>query len=364
MVDFSLKINSWSYLTQYSQENRQWKGYFRQTEPYSFKDIEALDKEKQKEIYIKRNSFPELGLVTYTTQYALSCFEGLKAFPRKNGKLALFRAIDNSRRFKSSMEGLRKPSIEADIFFDILREYILRIKESKEFPAYNEEWEKNNFIHAQSIYLRPFSYSEPGIGVMKSLEPSVIIVSTIVGNYFDFNQANEIYVSPHIRSYKGGTGWIKASSNYVTSLLAREEALEHGAMEALFLDAEERKYIQEGSAANFFCFLKDGTLVTPQLDDTILAGITRDSVIQLAKDCNITVEERPLSLDEVLSDGVEIFLTGTAACVIPITSVNNKGKHYQVSSGKIGELSTYFFNQIRGIQYGTIEDKFNWTVEI
>jgi branched-chain amino acid aminotransferase len=134
-------------------------------------------------------------------------------------------------------------------------------------------------------------------------------------------------------------------------------------MEAVFLDAIEKKYLEEGSSANIFCFLKDGTLVTPNLGDTILPGITRKSVLQLAQDMGIKTEERRISIDEAMSDAKEMFVSGTAAGVTYLGSIDHEGKSAVFNNGKIGDLATELLIKLKGIQYGKIEDKYGWMTD-
>ena len=165
-----------------------------------------------------------------------------------------------------------------------------------------------------------------------------------------------------IRAVRGGTGWIKCNANYVTPILAKKEAEAQGYMEAIFLDSEERTYIEEGSSCNIFFYLKNGTLVTPELQDTILPGVTRKSVLALAQDLGVQTEERKVSIDEVLSDAKEVFVTGTAAGIAHIESITHKEKTSDYGGGQIGELTFRLLKMLKGIQYGAIEDTHGWMI--
>ena len=149
-------------------------------------------------------------------------------------------------------------------------------------PAYDPAWAADDFVSGSAVYIRPFTYAEPGIGVGISKHPWVIVVTTPVGSYFKPGNSKAV-TTRRVRANPGGTGWIKADSNYVTSALAKREAETAGFMEAVFLDAREQKYFEEGSSCNIFFVMKNGTLVTPSLEDTILPGITRKSVLVLAR---------------------------------------------------------------------------------
>ncbi|MEM9423471.1 MAG: aminotransferase class IV, partial [Spirochaetota bacterium] len=325
-----------------------------------------LTTEEQGSVFISRNKFPELSIVGYTTQYALSVFEGLKAFPQADGTWALFRPLDNCARMERSMAGVLQPTMAPETLLEILLELMRRTVEQGVSIAYEQSWEAENFSNASSIYLRPFSYSEPGLGVNPSKKPWIIVVSTPVSNYLDASKPSAI-ISKRVRAMPGGTGWIKCASNYVISMLAREEAQSQGFMEALFLDGKEQRYLEEGSGCNIFVCLKNGTLVTPDLKDTILPGITRDSVIQLARAEGISVEERPISIDELLSDAAELFATGTGAGLVPIHSLSYQQQNYDLPSlnyAKGQSLGTRLQQRLKGIQYGLLPDPYNWLVKI
>jgi branched-chain amino acid aminotransferase len=326
-----------------------------------------------------RNSFPDLPLINYTTQYGMGCFEGLKAYPQKNGSLKVFRPDANADRFYNSMAGLMMPPFPKDQFVAGVLETV-RANASIGFrPSYDPTWEKNDFITADSVYLRPFSYSEGGIGLNLSSFPWVIIAATPVGSYFDPDASSKALVTDMIRANSRGTGWIKCAANYVIPTLAKKRAMAQGYMEAVFLDAATGKYIEEGSSCNFFALLKSGVLVTPAVEDRILNGINRQSIIVLARELGVTVEERGLSLEEVMSEGVECFVTGTAAGVsfldsltVGETTGNQSGmasngdrpRTKVFNNGKMGELTRTLLVTLKGIQYGSVADTHGWMVDI
>jgi branched-chain amino acid aminotransferase len=167
-----------------------------------------------------------------------------------------------------------------------------------------------------------------------------------------------------VRATKRGTGWIKAASNYTIAALAKHEAMEAGYMECVFLDAEHHAYIEEGSSCNIFFYLKSGELVTPELGDTILPGITRSSIIELAKDYNIQVSERKISIEEAQDETQECFVSGTAAGAAPITSLTHKGKKAVFNQGKTGDLAVKIQSTLKGIQYGTLPDTKGWMKKV
>jgi branched-chain amino acid aminotransferase len=310
-----------------------------------------------------RNYYDDMPLVNFTSQYGLGCFEGLKALPQKDGGLALFRPDRNAARFKKSMEGLLMPGFPEDKFVAACVEAVRRNAKLGFRPSYKAEWEKDSFASADSVYIRPFTYSEGGIGVAPCKDPWVVVITTPVSAYFSAG-SSKATTTERIRATPHGTGWIKAASNYVISTLAKHEANAAGYMECVFLDAKDGKYLEEGSSCNIFIRLKSGELVTPELGDTILPGITRSSVIELARDRGVKVSERKISIDEALDQGAECFVTGTAAGVTPIESLTHKGKTAVFNGGKVGELSAELRDVIKGIQYGKLPDSKGWMVRI
>jgi branched-chain amino acid aminotransferase len=261
------------------------------------------------------------------------------------------------------MEGLYMPPFPKDMFVKACTETVRRNKELGWTPSYNSEWEKDSYSGADSVYLRPFTYSEGGIGVSISKTPWVCIVCSTVSAYFN-NKLSGAVVSDRIRATAHGTGWIKAASNYVISAIAKHEAALEGFMECIFLDAADHKYVEEGSSCNIFFYLNSGELVTPELGDTILPGITRDSIIELARDKKIIVSERKISIDEAMSNTKECFVSGTAAGATPITALTHNGKKVTFNGGKTGEFTLDMQKTLKGIQYGALPDTKGWLVKV
>lgn len=322
------------------------------------------------ELNARRNEFSGVPLVNYTTQYGMGCFEGLKAFPQKGpqkgpekgaqtgGEIKLFRPDENAARFANSMKGLGMPVYPEKLFLQACLEVTARNAALGFKPEYDPEWEKDGFVSASAVYLRPFSYAEGGIGVGISERPSVFIVANPVGSYFKPGSSSAI-TSERIRATPNGTGWIKCDANYVISALAKREAEAAGYMEVVFLDAVDRRYVEEGSSCNAFFYLKSGELVTPDLGDTVLPGITRKSVIELARAKGVKVSERRIAIEEVMSDAEEAFFTGTAAGVTFVESITHKGKKARFGD-KAGELTAALGRELKGIQYGTVADTRGW----
>jgi branched-chain amino acid aminotransferase len=359
---FSLEIYPWVYTARHGADDT-WQELFTEKEHLSPAEEAVLPEAEKAELLRRRNSFPELPLVNYTTQYGLGCFEGLKAFPQQQGGLKLFRPAENAARMAASMGGLKMPSFPEDLFVAAVTEVCRRNRELGFTPAYEAAWEDNHYQSGHSVYVRPFSYSEPGIGVNLSEHPWVVIVATGVGSYFKPGNSRAT-TTERVRAVRGGTGWIKCASNYVSSALAKKEAEAGGFMEAVFLDAEEHRYLEEGSSSNIFILLKNNTLITPSLEDTILPGITRKSVLQIARDHGLKTEERRIPVEEVFADAREVFASGTAAGVTPIGSLTHRGKEAIFSGGKIGEFSLHALKTLKGIQYGALKDPYGWMVPV
>ncbi len=358
---FTLSVYPWSYLAKY--EDGAWSEKYQEKAHKTPAEEAALSDAERTELLGQRNSFPELPLVNYTTQYGMGCFEGLKAFPQKDGSLKIFRPDENAKRFRRSMEGLKMPGFPEESFVKAALETVKRNRDLGFAPAYDAAWEKGDFAEGHAVYIRPFSYSEPAIGLGLSSHPWVIMITTPVGSYFRPGNTKAV-TTDKVRAFPGGTGWIKCDANYVVPTLTKKEAEAEGYMEAIFLDATEKRYLEEGSSCNIFFILENGKLVTPELGDTILPGITRASIIQIAKDKGIRVEERKLTIDEVMDTATECFVTGTAAGVGYIESITHHGKTKVFNETKIGETTHELQITLKGIQYGSVEDTHGWMFEV
>jgi branched-chain amino acid aminotransferase len=322
-----------------------------------------LSEKDRKALEASRNFYDDMPVVSYTSQYGVGVFEGLKALPQKNGSLSIFRPNKNAARFHRSMRGLEMPPFPEDKFVAACVETVRRNAALGFLIKYNEEWEKESYMNADSIYIRPFVYSEGGIGVSLSAEPWVMVVCSPVSSYFNHSLHGAV-TSKMIRATPHGTGSLKVASNYVISAIAKHEAAKAGYMECVFLDAEERKYVEEGSSCNIFFYLKSGELVTPELGDTILPGITRESVIELARDRGVRVSERKISIDEALLETKECFVSGTAAGATTIESLTHNGRKVEFNGGRTGELTASIRDTLKGVQYGSLADTKNWMVKV
>ncbi|MDR0382757.1 MAG: branched-chain-amino-acid transaminase [Spirochaetaceae bacterium] len=357
---FSLNNYPVVYRAKYSGE---WKEEFIEKPHKSQADEAALPDAEREKLAEARNCFDDMPLVSYATQYGMGVFEGLKALPQKNGGLAVFRPDRNAARFFRSMKGLYMPPFPEDMFLNACLETVRRNAALGFVPAYKPEWEADAFATADAVYIRPFTYTEGGVGVKLSSEPWVIIVCTTVGAYFEPGLKGAV-ISERFRATPKGTGWIKAASNYVISALAKHEAAMQGFMECVFLDATERKYVEEGSSCNIFFCLKSGELVTPELGDTILPGITRESVIELARDRGVKVSERRITIEEAMTESRECFVSGTAAGATPVESLTFNGKKVEFNGGKPGDFTQEIRVALKSLQYGASPDAKGWMFRV
>ena len=355
---FSLEIDPWVYRAKH-QEDGTWTEEYIEKPHLSPREENELPADRRAEMLLERNNFSDMPLVNYTSQYGMGCFEGLKAFPQPDGTLSLFRPDENARRMESSMKGLMMPPFPAAQFLTAVRTIVTKNRALGFAPTYDPAWAAGDFLQGSAVYIRPFTYAEPGIGVGVSKAPWVVVVTTPVGAYFKPGNSRAT-TTRRVRANPGGTGWIKADSNYVTSALAKIEAERAGFMEAVFLDAREQKYFEEGSSCNIFFVMKDGTLVTPSLEDTILPGITRKSVLILAAEKGLRAEERRVSVAEVLSNARECFVAGTAAGITSIESLTHEGREVAFGNRAIGDVTHDLLKMLKGIQYGDRPDSHGW----
>lgn len=294
---------------------------------------------------------------TMVFHYGQEMFEGLKAYKTQSGKLQLFRPTKNLERTNATNERLCMPKIDIE---DVLQ----AIKALVEVDA---DWIPE--LPSTSLYIRPFIIAtDPYLGVRPSLTYKMIIILSPVGAYYKEGlNPVKIYVeNEYVRSVKGGVGFAKTGGNYAASLIAQMKAKEKGYSQVLWLDAIERKYVEEVGTSNVF-FKINGEFITPSLEGSILPGVTRDSVIQLLKSWGKTVIERKISIQEVLEASVsgdleEAFATGTAAVISPIGELNWNDQLIVMNEGKIGEVTQSLYDTITGIQKGELDDPFGWTV--
>jgi len=286
--------------------------------------------------------------------YAQEIFEGLKAYKRDDGGVNLFRPDANARRFHSSAERMAMAQLPEPIFIEAV-EQLVRI---------DRAWIPGG---EGSLYLRPFMIaSEVFLGVKPSSEYIFAVIASPVGSYFKGGPAPvSIWVSEtYTRAAIGGTGAVKCGGNYAASLRAQAEAIEHGCDQVVFLDAIERRYIEELGGMNIFFVFDDGSLVTPPLG-TILPGITRDSIMALARDAGTRVREEPYTIDQWRADAAsgklkEAFACGTAAVISPIGKVCSATGDFLISGGAAGPVAMGMRKKLVDIQYGRSSDPHNW----
>lgn len=353
----------WVYVAQ-ADDGGAWTGRYVEHDHRTPAEEAALPAAEREALMVQRNAIEGLPLVNFTTQYGFGCFEGLKAFPQPDGSLKLFRPADNARRMHRSMTGLLMPAIPEDHFLASVREVVKRNHALGFTSAYDPAWAAHDFLAANSVYVRPFSYSEGGIGLNVTRRPFFVVVTTPVGSYFDPDASSKAVTTTKSRATRGGTGWIKCASNYVIPILTKYEVQQQGFMEVIFLDAETHTHVEEGSSANIFFLMKSGELVTPTLEDTVLAGITRSSIMQLARDRGVTVVERRVPIEEVMSEAVEAFVTGTAAGISYLESITHNGAERVLNDRAVGELTHELLIELKGIQYGARPDRHGWLVDV
>ena len=291
--------------------------------------------------------------------YGSEIFEGLKAYRRADGKVQLFRPIENIRRMNSSADRLCLPQIPEDLALEVLTKFV----------ELEQDWTPS--APGTSLYLRPFMFgNDESLGVHAVHNATYVIIASPVGSYYKegINPVKIMIEDQDVRAVRGGTGYAKCGGNYAASNRAGERAEKQGYSQVLWLDGVERKYIEEVGAMNVM-FKINGEIVTPMLSGSILPGITRKSCIEVLKKEGYKVSERLLSIDELeaaMENGTleEAWGCGTAAVVSPIGELCYKGKKYTVSEGKIGEVTQHLYDTLTGIQWGKLEDSFGWTFPI
>lgn len=301
----------------------------------------------------------QLDPATMVLHYAQETFEGLKAYKTKEGKVLLFRPEMNAKRFANSNRRLCMEILPEEMFVDAIATLV----------SYEKDWIPT--AEGTSLYIRPFMFAtESTVGVHPSNAYKFMIVLSPVGAYYPEGvNPVKIYVEDeYVRATKGGTGFTKCGGNYAASIAAQVKAEKLGYTQVLWLDGVERKYVEEVGTMNAM-FIIDNKVVTAPCDGTVLPGVTRDSVIQLLKSWGYVVEERHLSIDELMEAGrngslQEAFGTGTAAVISPIGELNYKGEIIKINNFKTGEITQRLYDTLTGIQWGKLEDTFHWTYEV
>lgn len=291
--------------------------------------------------------------------YGQEMFEGLKAYRGKDGKARLFRPDMNAKRANASNQRLCIPEVPEEDFVQAIKALV----------KVDEDWIPT--AEGTSLYIRPFIIAtDEFLGVAPSKTYLFIIILSPSGAYYASGLAPVgIWIEDeYVRAVRGGIGYAKTGGNYAASLIAQVKAHDDGYSQVLWLDGVERKYIEEVGAMNIF-FKIDGKIVTPMLNGSILPGITRNSVIHLCKSWGMDVEERRISVDELIDaqkNGKleECFGTGTAAVISPVGKLRYKDDVMVIGDGGIGKVSQKIYDTITGIQWGTQKDEFGWSVVV
>lgn len=298
--------------------------------------------------------------------YGQAIFEGLKAYRGEDGKIVTFRPEQNARRFQNSATRMAMPELPEELFLESLRQIV----------EIDQRWVPQGGGE-ESLYLRPFMISrEIGLGVHPASSYTYFVIASPAGAYFSggINPVSVWLSTDYTRAAPGGTGAAKFAGNYAASLAAQASAQKEGCDQVVWLDATEHKYIEEMGGMNLaFVFgSEDGeqgssgvTLVTPELSGSLLPGVTRLSLLELARDLGYNVEERRISTDEwkeATKSGAmtEAFACGTAAVVTPVGTVKDKSGEFQVNGGQTGPVTMRLREQLTGIQNGRVADKHGW----
>ncbi|MFC1885724.1 branched-chain amino acid aminotransferase [Thermodesulfobacteriota bacterium] len=292
---------------------------------------------------------------TLVLHYGQAVFEGLKAYRTDSGAVQLFRPKDNLKRLNRSSRMLCIPEIDADFVLSAMKELVNIEKDW--IPGAPET----------SLYIRPTIVAmDPFVGVRASFTYRFFIILSPVGAYYPegFNPVKIWVTKDHVRAVRGGIGSAKTAANYAASLYAGEEAHKQGYTQVLWLDGIELKYVEEVGSMNIF-FVVDNELITPMLNGSILPGITRDSVMALARKWGQKVTERKISIDEVIEANAsgklqEIFGSGTAAVISPVGEMRYGDQTLSIGGGAVGPTAKKLFSELTGIQYGKTEDPMGW----
>ena len=299
---------------------------------------------------------------TAVFHYGQEIFEGMKAYTQPDGSISLFRPQANAERFARSAARLALPEMPVDFFVETVEALVKQ----------DRNWVPTKV--GESLYIRPFMIAtEVGLGVRPSNKAMYLLIATPASAYFNPSKAVTVWISTeYVRAAPGGTGEAKCGGNYAASLVAQKQAATQGCDQVVWLDANERRWVEEMGGMNLY-FVKgsgaNATIVTPKLTGTLLPGITRDSILTVAADLGYKVEEVMLSIDD-WRDGVasgeitEIFACGTAAVVSPIGAAKSAHGTWTTGDGNPGPITGEIRKTLLGIQHGTIEDKHGWNKRV
>ena len=299
---------------------------------------------------------------TMVFHYGQEIFEGMKAYAQPDGGISLFRPEANAKRFAKSAARIALPEMPVDFFVETVEALVKADK----------NWVPKKT--GESLYIRPFMIAtEVGLGVRPSNQATYVLISTPAAAYFNAAKAVTVWISTeYVRAALGGTGEAKCGGNYAASLLAQKQAAKEGCDQVAYIDAVERKWVEEMGGMNLYFIKgsgKDAKIMTPKLTGTLLPGITRDSILTLANDLGYKTEETMISIDD-WRDGVksgeitEIFACGTAAVVSAVGSAKSIHGTWQTGDGMPGAITNEIRAALLGIQHGTIEDKHGWNKRV
>nr|WP_294948378.1 branched-chain amino acid aminotransferase [uncultured Mucilaginibacter sp.] len=284
--------------------------------------------------------------------YGQAFFEGIKAYKHADGTVTIFRPDKNAIRFNKSAERLCMPTLPEELFIQSIAAVV----------DIDREWVPSKENHA--LYIRPFMFAtDPYLGVTPSATYKFVVLIGPVGPYFAKVMRVKIETK-YTRAAEGGMGFAKAAGNYGSAMLPARKATEEGFDQLIWTDAKEHAYVEEMGAANAM-FLLDGKLITAEAKDTILDGVTRDTVIALAKEWGIPVEERKVSVAEIIEGAkngklTDAFGAGTAATIAAVGSISYNGEEYQLSDPSTREFSKRVLSTLDAIKYGTVPDTHGW----
>jgi branched-chain amino acid aminotransferase len=292
--------------------------------------------------------------------YAQEIFEGMKAFPHKDGGLAMFRPEANAQRFNASARRMAMPEIPEELFLEAVK--LLVQKDANWMPP----------VEGGSLYIRPFMFaSEAFLGVRPATQYKFVVILVSSGNYFKGGvNPVKIWVSQdYTRAAPGGTGAAKTGGNYAASLVPQAEAIEQGCDQVVFLDAEEKKWVEELGGMNLFFIRRDGSVITPPLTGTILPGITRDSLIAMLREEGLEVREEPYSIQQWREEAesgelLETLACGTAAIVTPVGTVASHEGEFTIGTGGIGQMAQKMREKLIGVQVGRMADQHGWVTRV
>ena len=303
----------------------------------------------------------EIDPANMTLHYGQAIFEGLKAYRHKDGTIKTFRPFENAKRFARSAKRMAMPEMPEELFVQAIKELI----------SVDKNWVPED--REKSLYLRPFMFAtEVGLGVRPANKYLFMLIASPAGAYFPKGlKPVSVWLSTeYVRAAPGGTGEAKFAGNYAASLIAQAKAAQEGCDQVVWLDAIERRWIEEMGGMNlYFVYGKQNKIVTPELTGSLLAGITRDSILSLAKDLNLSSSEERLSVEDwkkgcESGEITEVFACGTAAVITPIGTVKSKDGQFKVGNSETGPITSKLRDALLDIQTGVAKDEHQWTINV